>query len=269
MILSDYLEKKLIDLLLVDTAYAPPATIYFGLFTADPGESGVTSEFTIATGAYARAVVTNNTTNFPLCAITGEPTKVSGAIFSFPTATLAWGTATHWAIFDSASGATNMLAHGSLATPRAVAAGDTPKIASGGISITTVNSASGGLTAYAKRKLLDHAFGATTYSRASTVYSGLGTALSGDYFTEWTDSNYSRQSTAFTAATLGAGTCPNTTSKIFNAGVGSAATITHYGIWDAVSAGNLLVTGQIDSSRVVAASDDVSLAAGALVVSFQ
>jgi len=100
---SDYLEKKLLDHLLVNTAYAGETTLYIGLFAADPGDSGVTSEFTIGTGAYARVAVTNDETRFPPCSITGTPTKTNGTLLSFPTATTAWGTATHWAIYANAS----------------------------------------------------------------------------------------------------------------------------------------------------------------------
>ena len=267
MILSDYLEKKLLDLMFANTSYAPPATLYFGLFTADPGESGIVGEFTIGSGAYARAVVTNNTTNFPPCSVIGSPVKANGAIIAFPTATAAWGTATHWAIFDAATTGTNMLAHGALNSPRSVAIGDTPKIALGACSITIVNASTGGLTYYAKRKLLDHVFGGVTYSQAATIYTGLGTATGDDSISEWMDTNYTRQSTAFTAATSGVGTCPTTATQTY-AGVGAAAgaVLTSYGIWDASSSGNLLAFGPVNSSRTVAAADTVTLAAAAAIV---
>ncbi len=270
MILSDYLEKKLLDLLLVNTAYSPPATLYFGLFTADPGPSGVANEFTIGVGSYARAVVTNNVSNFPLCSAVASPAvKTNGSIIAFPTATTAWGTATYWAVYDAAT-AGNMLAHGVLSAPWAVASGSTPKIMTGAMTITASNSSSGGLTAYAQRKLLDHVFSATTYTSAAAVYSGLGTALTGDSISEWTDSGYARQSTAFTASTLGSGFCANTSTQTFTAAAAGSDTITHFGIWDAASAGNLLVTGPVGSSRSVVASDTVKLLAGsAIVVTFQ
>lgn len=271
MILSDYLEKKLLDHLLVNTAFSPPATLYFGLFTADPGESGVVSEFAIGTGAYARAVVANNNTNFPLCSATGTPTKSNGARISWPTATTAWGTATHWAVYDATS-AGNMLAHGALATPRAIAIGDPPKFASGAFNITAENSAAGGLTAFAKRKLLDLAFGATAYTPPAAIYAGLGTALtaSTDTLTEWDDSSYTRQAAAFTAEPSGVGNCPNTHAEEFSASVDAAtATLTHFGLWDDVASGNLLVTGPLNSSKTALMGDTVNLSAGGIIVTFQ
>lgn len=269
-LLSDYSEKKLLDLLLVATAYAPPVTLYVGLFTSDPGESGVTGEFAIGTGAYARAVVTNNTTKFPMCSSVGSPVKSNGEIIAFPTATAAWGTATHWAIFDAATTGTNMIAHGPLSASRSVALGDTPKIAAGAMVITATNAGTGGLTAYAKRKLLDHLFGGVTYTPSATVYTGLGTAFSEDSITEWADTYYSRQATTFAAATLGAGTTANTGALQYSPGANAGATLTCYGIWDASASGNLLMIGPIDSARTVGSTDTVNLAgASSITVTFQ
>lgn len=268
---SDYLEKKLLDHLLVNTAFTPAGTLYIGLFTADPGESGAASEFAF-TGGYARIPVTNNETNFPPCAVTGTPTKSNGTMLSFPTASAAWGTAAYWAIYDDdGTPAGNMLAHGALATPAAIAIGNTPKIAIGALSFTIGNAAGGGLTDYAKRKLLDLTFGGTAYTPPATIYTGLATALSGETLTEWSDALYARQVTAFTAATLGAGTCPNTAIETY-VGAGAAAgptIITHYGVWDDLASGNLLACGPLSVSKTIDIGDTADLAAGAAIVTFQ
>lgn len=265
MILSDYLENELLDHLLRNSAYSKPATLYFALFTSDPGESGVSGE--VSGGSYARASVTNNNTNFPQCELTGTPTKTNGTTISFPTASANWGTVTHWGIYDAASGATNMLASGALSTPRSVASGDTPSFAAGSLSVTATNSSGGGLTAYAIRKLLDHVFGGPTYTPAANIYVGLGTALSGETLTEWTDSSYTRQNTAFDAAA--SGVTQNTAGETFSASVADgAATLTHYGVWDDASAGNLLLVGPLSTSRVAQIGDSVAASAGALSVTF-
>ena len=270
---SDYLEKKLLDHLLLrnTAAYLGETTLYIGLFSADPGESGVTSEFTLGTGAYARVAVTNDETQFPPCAITGTPTKTNGTVLSFPTATTAWGTATHWAIFnDDGSPAGDMIAHGALATSFAIQIGKTPKIPIGALSLTIAIGSGGGVTDYAKRKLLDLTFGKTAFTSPTAVHLGLGTALSGETLTEWTDANYSRQDTTFAAATLGVGTSVNSSTETFaGAGAATGGTLTHFGIWDDGSGGNLLVVGPLNSSKVVAAADTVDLAAGACIVTFK
>ena len=186
----------------------------------------------------------------------------------FPTATASWGTATHWAIYD-ASTSGNLLVHGALATPRVVASGDTPRIAAGQVSITATNAAGGGLTAYSIRKLLDHAFGGPSYTPAATIYTGLGTSLTGESLTEWSDTGYSRQATGFDSAS--AGVSVNTDAEAYNAAVTAAgeSTLTHFAVFDDVSAGNLLAVGPLSTSRSVVENDSVGLADGALTIAFQ
>ena len=45
-----------------------------------------------------------------------------------------------------------------------------------------------------------------------------------------------------------------------------ACTVTHIGIWDAASSGNLLYHGAVSSSKTVASGDTISLAVGQLTV---
>jgi hypothetical protein len=270
---SDYLEKKHLDHLLLrnTAAYTGETNLYIGLCTAAPEEDGSpTNEFTIGTGAYARVAVTNDETRFPQCAITGVPTKTNGTLLSFPTATTAWGTATHWAIWNVASGAGELIASGALATSFAIQIGKTPKIPIGALSLTITNGSGGGLTDYAKRKILDLTFGKTAFASPTAVHIALGTALSGETMTPWGDSNYSRQETTFAAATLGIGTSVNSSVEEFTGGgADTGGTLTHYGIWDDGSGGNQLYVGPLSSSKVVAPLDTVDLSAGACIVTFK
>lgn len=268
---SDYLEKKLLDHLLMGNtlAYTGETTLYIGLFTADPGESGVANEFVLGVGGYARIAVDNNETNFPPCSGEVPAIKTNGTLLSFPKATTAWGTATHWAIYN-ASSAGDMLAHGTLAASYSIQIGQTPKIPIGALSFMISKGTSGGLTEYSKCKLLDLVFGRSSFPSPATIYLGLGTGLSGETLTEWGDASYARQPTLFTATTLGAGTCPNNGTETFvGTGATTGGTITHYGIWDSVAAGNLLAVGPLSSSKVVGAADTVDLASGAVIVTFQ
>lgn len=267
--LSDYLENKLLDHLLRNTAYSQPGTLHFALFTSDPGESGVSGE--VSGGSYARAAVTNNNVNFPQCAASGTPTKSNGTTIIFPTATAAWGTVTHWAIYDAASGGTNMLMHGALSSPRYVANGDTPKIAAGALAITVTNATSGGLTEFAQRKLLDHVFGGPTYTPAGTVYLGLGTSIFGESLTEWDESSYARQAAAFDAAGLvTAGVTQNSDAETFTSNVlDGSATLNSFGVWDDATAGNLLVVGPLSTSRTVQNGDTALIPDSGFTVTLQ
>lgn len=109
---SDYLENKVLAHVFGGSAYTAPATIYVGLFTADPGESGSSNE--VSGNGYLRqsmafTVSTNTATNT--------------ANVEFPTATGSWGTITHTALYD-ASTSGNMLAVGQLTASKAIGTND-------------------------------------------------------------------------------------------------------------------------------------------------
>lgn len=128
---SDYLEAKLLDHVFGKTAYTAPTDLYLGLSTTDPTDAG-TQTGEPSGGSYARVKVTNNTTNFPNAS---GGSKANGATFTFPKATGAWGTVTHFFIAD-ASTAGNILASGALTESKAVTSGDTINFLSGAITIT-------------------------------------------------------------------------------------------------------------------------------------
>ncbi len=129
--MSDYLEKKVQDLVLGGVAFPAPAT-HVALFTVAPTDSTAGTEVT--GGAYARVNVTNNTTNWP--AATGATAaKSNGTVVTFATATAAWGTVVAFAIMDAAT-AGNMLWWGDLTTVKAIASGDTASFAVGSLSTT-------------------------------------------------------------------------------------------------------------------------------------
>ena len=128
---GDFLENELLDHVFGAEAYAAPATLHIALSTADPLDdgSGLTEP---SGGAYARATVTNNATEWP-AATSGSKTNANQ--ITFPTATGLWGTVTHFAIMDAATGG-NEIAHGALTTPKTVDPGDTVSFAAGDITIT-------------------------------------------------------------------------------------------------------------------------------------
>ena len=254
--LSNYLENELLDHVLGVGAYTRPTSVIFGLFTADPGESGATGEVSSSGTGYARVTVPNNTTNFPQCSTSGTPVKTNGAVIAFPTPTASWGTVTHWAAYDQ--GGTNMLAHGPLVTPQSYTTGDSPKIPIGGISLSFSVGSEGGLSAYSQRKLLDHVFGYVEFPAPAAVYLAVGTALSGDVLTEWNDSGYARAVITFGAATDG--TSANTGAVALGTAA-TDATLTHYAIFDSSTSGSAISTGVLGTSLGVIAGDTVGITA--------
>lgn len=109
--MSDYLEQKLLDHVLKNTAYAPPAKVYLGLFTADPTDAGTATE--VNGGAYARQEIAFGAATNP------GGTSSTTADIAFPVATANWGTITHVGIYDAAT-AGNLLLHGALNTARTI-----------------------------------------------------------------------------------------------------------------------------------------------------
>lgn len=122
---SDYLEGKILDDIFGIAAFSVPATVYIALYTAAPSDTGGGTE--CSGNAYARVAVTNTAASWSRV---GNQVTNDNAI-TFPTPTgAAWGTVTHWGMFDAAS-AGNLLMWGALTTSRATAAGTAPNFPAG------------------------------------------------------------------------------------------------------------------------------------------
>src|SRR5688572_11335183 len=106
--MSDYLEDALLNEVFRATAFAAPAAVYVGLFTAPPSDAGGGTE--VAGGSYARQAV-------PFGAPSPSGTIKNSGDVTFPTASADWGTITHFAIFDAAV-AGNMLVWGALTSSK-------------------------------------------------------------------------------------------------------------------------------------------------------
>lgn len=120
---------------------------------------------------------------------------------------------------------------------------------------------------YLENALINHTLRNTSMSSPATVYVSLHTAnpdedASG---TEVAGNGYARQAATFAApsdgvsATSGDITFPTATG-------GAWGTITHFGIWDASTVGNMLYYGTLAASKVVAEGDTVKFSSGNLSV---
>jgi len=138
---TNYLENKLIDWFFRGQAFTPPATIYIGLMTTvTDGEAGTITE--VSGGSYARVAVTSSLANWAgtqgagttvASTGTGGATSNNNAV-TFPAPTADWGQATHFGLFDAASGG-NMLAQAALTTPKTINNGDpAPSFAAGALT---------------------------------------------------------------------------------------------------------------------------------------
>jgi hypothetical protein len=122
---SNYLEAKLLNHVLRNTSYTPPATTYVGLFTTAPSDSGPGTE--VSGGSYARQALSVTTAT--------EGIVTSSADVNFPQATGSWGTISHLGIFD-ASTSGNLLMYTPLTASKTIDTGDIIKISSGNLTVS-------------------------------------------------------------------------------------------------------------------------------------
>jgi hypothetical protein len=122
---------------------------------------------------------------------------------------------------------------------------------------------------YLENKVLDHFLGTASTSAPATVYLALFTTDPTDAGsgTEVSTSGtaYARQSIAFSSAS--SGTTSNSADVEFSQATGSGfGTVTHFGIFDASTAGNLLFHGALTSSKTIDAGDVFKIASGNLSI---
>lgn len=115
---------------------------------------------------------------------------------------------------------------------------------------------------YLENEILDHILGTGAYTMPATVYVGLSTGSFNDdnSGTELTGNGYARQSISFGAAA--SGTASNDAAVEFPAATGSWGTVSHFGLFDASSAGNLLIHGALTASKVIETGDILKIAVG-------
>jgi len=123
----------------------------------------------------------------------------------------------------------------------------------------------GNLSNYLENKVLDHILGTTAYTMPTTVYVALYTAAPTDTGggTQVTGGSYARQTAVFDAASSGA--TQNTANIDFVSM--PACTVTAIGIFDALTAGNLLVWGTLATNKSLDAGDTLRIATGDLDIS--
>lgn len=127
-----------------------------------------------------------------------------------------------------------------------------------------------GFSTHLAHALMNHVFRGTAYTAPAGTYLAL-------FIADPTDENltineasaawYARQQvTSWTAPE--AGVSSNSNAISFPAVTGSAITITHWGIYDALTSGNLLASGVFPTSKVLNVDDQMTVAENALVLTW-
>lgn len=121
---------------------------------------------------------------------------------------------------------------------------------------------------YLENKVLDHFLGTASTTAPTNVYVALFTTdpTDADSGTEVSTSGtaYARQLTTFSSAS--SGSTSNSASIEYNAATANYGTVTHFGIYDASTGGNLLFHGALTSSKTIETGDVFKIAIGNLTI---
>jgi len=103
--------KNIMDMIFNKVTFTPPETLYFALYTTDPGADN--SGIEVTGDGYARAQITGMTAAE---LIGGKMTVKNANNVEMPRATGNWTQANYWAILDAQTGG-NLIVKGALTTP--------------------------------------------------------------------------------------------------------------------------------------------------------
>lgn len=119
---------------------------------------------------------------------------------------------------------------------------------------------------YLENALINVTLRATAFTAPTTIYVALYTTdpTDADTGTEVTGGSYARQSVTFAAPSNGV-SASNATVTFPTAGA-SWGTVTHIGLRDALTAGNLLYHTPLDASKTIGSGDVFQITSGSLTV---
>ena len=120
------------------------------------------------------------------------------------------------------------------------------------------------LSDYSEALLLTWLMTASSATRPTAWYVALFTSAPSDSGggTEVSTGGYARQSVAFSDGASPGGTTANTDAPSFTASGAGYGTVTHIGIFDAVTTGNLLWHGALTASKTIADGETLEFAIG-------
>lgn len=125
MSLGNWSEDAMLDWLLGGATPTRPSGRYVSLHSADPGETGANE---LSATGYSRKAAS-------FTAASGGASSNSGALSWSNTSGSAWPAATHFGVWDAASGG-NFLGGGALTQGGAIAAGGSGEFAAGELDVT-------------------------------------------------------------------------------------------------------------------------------------
>lgn len=260
-IISNYLENKIINHVLRNTAYTSPGTnVYLALYTDATAQDDADNGTEVTSGSYERVQVT--AWDAPTSGCTANTNAIT-----FNTATGAWGNIRYVGIRD-ASTSGSLLMWGQLTADKSIGVGDTFSIAAGDLDIKLY----GAYSFLASGSLLNHILRNTSFTTPGTsVYAALYTttpdaADSGGV--EVTGGSYARVQIAGTSDwdVPNNGSTANTNIETYFTATAGWGNVAGVGLRTAATGGELLFYGTLTGSKAVASGDTFRFPAGALTV---
>jgi hypothetical protein len=129
MNLSNYLANALLNHVLRNSQYTRPTNVYVALYTTNPTPADTGQE--VSGGGYTRLPIVFG----PPAVEGGKPTVKNSADIAFAIASASWGTISHIALRDAATGG-NLLYFAALDSPRSILANDVFKFLTGSVAAT-------------------------------------------------------------------------------------------------------------------------------------
>lgn len=220
---------------------APSSTV-ISIHSGDPGATGANEH---AYSGYARQAVTWNAASL------GVPASNDGDI-TFPAAPAGGITISHIGIWDD--GGTFIM--GIAIASRTFPEGTSPKLVDGVVQV----SATGDFSNYLKHRIVNHILGISAFTKPTTVY----LAVIDDEAAEFSGGDYARSATAFDAP--GGKEIVNAAEEDFGTASADLGTTDAFGIYDALTTGNLLVSGLWDTPAEVLNGDGYKVPDGGITI---
>jgi hypothetical protein len=117
---------------------------------------------------------------------------------------------------------------------------------------------------FLETEILDHVFAGAAYTAPTTKYLALFTALAdgeAGSVTEVTGGGYARQTVAFTTS---GNTTSNNAAVEYPTATANYGTVTHVGVYDASSSGNLMAYAALSSNKTIETGDVFRVPSGDL-----
>jgi hypothetical protein len=117
---------------------------------------------------------------------------------------------------------------------------------------------------FLETEILDHVFAGAAYTAPTTKYLALFTAVSDGEtgsVTEVSGGGYARQSVAFTTS---GNTTSNNAAVEYPTATGNYGTVTHVGVYDASTSGNLMAYAALSSNKTIETGDVFRVPSGDL-----